>query len=115
MLNSVEREREARRAAKRSCPFPHWLEAQRPRDDYIGRLARAVAREGKLPRRATIRESWRHFNRAGIDHDGITAVTDAMTEWRALIGSLAGQALRAPLDMPGADASERVAAGAARQ
>jgi hypothetical protein len=87
-MTPFEREREARIAAKRACPFPHWLAAQQRRDDYIGHLARAVACDGKLPRRATVRESWRHFNCSGIDHDTITAVMDAINEWRRFITNM---------------------------
>lgn len=83
----TETEREMRRAAVAANPFGAWLLGQRHRDDYIGTLAKAACTDPRFPRRGTGREVWNRVTGQAFDQDTLTALQDALTEWRGEIAA----------------------------
>lgn len=84
-MTAAEREREVRRAAMAANPFGAWLLSQRRRDDYIGELAKAAATDPRFPRRGSGRQVWDRITSQAFDQDTLTALQDALTEWRRTI------------------------------
>jgi hypothetical protein len=83
LRNESARDRFLRLAA--DMPFGAWLVTQKDRPGYIGDLARTAARDRSFPTRGASRQVFARVLSQVWDEDTLTALEDALTEWRTLI------------------------------
>ena len=63
--------------------FGAWLLGQKKRDDWVGQLANAAARDPQFPRSGSVKDVYERLNALQAEGDMFQAVEDAESEWLA--------------------------------
>jgi hypothetical protein len=84
MTDSIPWDTDDKPARPTVMAFGRWLLQQRGRDDHIGRLADYAAKDRGFPRNGTSRQVQQRILGQAFDEDAMTALEDALTEWRTL-------------------------------
>lgn len=71
----------ADRDAPPKIAFGAWLLQQVKRDDHVGELARAAARDPLFPRDGDAEAVGKRMQSKGADADAWAAIEDAETDW----------------------------------